>query len=87
MSWVYVKNLGVNAFPLVAALFWLYGFQPDEEMQVSGLGDDGQLNLRGHAEVPGGVNAITLRDRYPRRGAPLPYLYRPASASSLAGDL
>jgi hypothetical protein len=62
---VYVKNVGVNAFSLVAAVFWLYGFQPDEEMQVSGLADEGQLNLRGHAEVPGGVNAITLRDRYP----------------------
>jgi hypothetical protein len=40
-------------------------------MQVSGLGDDSQLNLRDYVEVAGGVNAITLGDRYPRRGAPL----------------
>ncbi|MGH3238461.1 MAG: hypothetical protein ACRDOH_35430 [Streptosporangiaceae bacterium] len=32
---VCVKNVGANAFPLVAAFFWLYTLQPDEKLLVS----------------------------------------------------
>jgi len=55
---VYVKNAGVNAFPLVAACSGCPGSNQTKKCRSAGWGDDGQLNLRGHAEVPGGVNAI-----------------------------
>lgn len=35
---VCAKNVGPYAFPLVAALFWLYSWQPAGNMQVSGVG-------------------------------------------------
>jgi hypothetical protein len=34
---VCVKNVGANAFPWVAELFWLHPLLPDENMQVSGV--------------------------------------------------
>lgn len=34
---VCVKNAGVNAFSLVATLFWLYVLQPGRNMLVSGV--------------------------------------------------
>jgi hypothetical protein len=33
---VCVKNVGVNAFSLVATLFWLYVLQPGRNLLVSG---------------------------------------------------
>jgi hypothetical protein len=35
--WVCVENVGANAFPQVAELFWLLPLLPDENMQVSGV--------------------------------------------------
>jgi hypothetical protein len=34
---VRVKNVGANAFSLVATLFWLYMLQPGKYMLVSGV--------------------------------------------------
>ena len=34
---VHVKNVGLNAFSLFAALFWLYSLLPGRNMLVSGL--------------------------------------------------
>jgi hypothetical protein len=34
---VCVKNVGASAFSLVAALFWLYMWQPERNMLVSGV--------------------------------------------------